>query len=234
VAEEAKRPLISLTCSDIGTDPAQIERRLQFWFELAKSWGAILLLDDADVYMEQRTVSDLERNNLVASFLRKLEYYQGILFLATNRVGTFDEAFLSRIDIPIYYPDFTSAQREKIWNSFFWKLERERENELRVHRSARSLIKDDQVLLSLEWNAREIRNAFQTAVALAEVENKKGDDGLIAVTAEHIRKVVELSKGFKDYLKELYQKNEAERAAQRGIRYDQFGKDEVVSGKAPV
>lgn len=90
MAEEAKRPLISLTCSDIGTDPALIERRLQFWFKLAKSWGAVLLLDEADVYMEQRTVSDLKRNNLVASFLRTLEYYQGILFLTTNRVGAFD------------------------------------------------------------------------------------------------------------------------------------------------
>lgn len=158
VAEEMKRPLLSLTCADIGTDPAKVDQKLEFWFKLAKNWGAILVLDEADVYMEQRSISDMPRNNLVAGFLRKLEYYQGILFLTTNRVGTFDEAFLSRIDVPIYYPEFNEAQRVGIWNTFFSKLEREREKDIRVSRPARTFVREDDTLLSLKWNAREIRN----------------------------------------------------------------------------
>ncbi|KAK4540421.1 hypothetical protein LTR36_009278 [Oleoguttula mirabilis] len=114
VAQEARRPLISLTCADIGTAASSVELTLEYWFKVAKQWGAILLLDEADVYMDRRTTADLERNNLVAGFLRALEYYQGILFLTTNRIGTFDEAFLSRIDVPIYYPNFTNEQRLRI------------------------------------------------------------------------------------------------------------------------
>ena len=45
----------------------------------------MLLLDEADVYLERRSINDLMRNSLVSIFLRLLEYFQGILFLTTNR-----------------------------------------------------------------------------------------------------------------------------------------------------
>lgn len=51
----------------------------------------------------------------VVVFLRVLEYYQGILFLTTNRVGAFDEAFKSRIHISLYYPELAKPQSLKIW-----------------------------------------------------------------------------------------------------------------------
>jgi hypothetical protein len=44
----------------------------------------VLLLDEADVFMEARSSHDLDRNKLVAIFLRLLEYFEGIMFLTTN------------------------------------------------------------------------------------------------------------------------------------------------------
>jgi hypothetical protein len=41
----------------------------------------------------------IERNALVSVALRILEYHRGVLFLTTNRIKTFDEAFLSRFSI---------------------------------------------------------------------------------------------------------------------------------------
>jgi hypothetical protein len=55
-----------LTCSDIGTAPSEIEANLTKHFKTAKSWGAVLLIDEADVFMERRTAADLNRNSLVA------------------------------------------------------------------------------------------------------------------------------------------------------------------------
>lgn len=55
-----------LTSSDIGTDPAQVEINLTRNFKTAMSWQAVLLIDEADVFMERRTVQDLVRNSLVA------------------------------------------------------------------------------------------------------------------------------------------------------------------------
>jgi hypothetical protein len=158
VSEETKRPLISLTSADIGTDPASVEDQLRYWFKLAKAWSAILLLDEADVFLERRSATDLVRNNLVAIFLRTLEYYQGIFFLTTNRIGTFDEAFISRIDVPIYFPALTNPQRIQIWSIFFRKLEEERQDKIRVAGHLKYYIEEDRDLLGLEWNGREIRS----------------------------------------------------------------------------
>ncbi|KAK1986902.1 hypothetical protein LZ30DRAFT_704174 [Colletotrichum cereale] len=116
-----------------------------------------MLIDEADIYMERREIQDLERNHLVAGFLRALEYYKGILFLTTNRVGTFDEAFISRIHIQIYYPPFREEERHKVWNSFFEKLEEDRETTMRIMQSTKDYIQSED-LRNLEWNGREIRN----------------------------------------------------------------------------
>jgi SpoVK/Ycf46/Vps4 family AAA+-type ATPase len=64
--------------------------------ECAERWKAVLLLDEADVYLSQQS-HDRLYNSLVLVFLRKLEYYEGIMFLTTNRLKDFDEAILSRL-----------------------------------------------------------------------------------------------------------------------------------------
>lgn len=157
IAEYTERPLLSLTCSDIGVKPETIEENPIKWFKAAESWGAIMLIDEADIYMEERRVQDIERNHLVAGFLRALEYYKGILFLTTNRVGTFDEAFMSRIHIQIHYPEFEDEERDRVWGSFFQKLEEDRETTMRITQSARDYVQSEE-LRALKWNGRQIRN----------------------------------------------------------------------------
>lgn len=158
IAANAERPLLTVTCADVGTDPHLIENNLITFFKRAKAWNAILLIDEADIFMEHRRVQDIERNSLVAGFLRAMEYYQGILFLTTNRVGMFDEAFISRINLTIYYPPFSARARAEVWGSFFTKLEREREGKIRVHDNTRAYVEESEELNQLQWNGREIRN----------------------------------------------------------------------------
>lgn len=156
VAELTQRPFLSITCGDLGVDPEAVERKLGRWPKRAELWGAILLLDEADVYLESRISQDLQRNTLVSIFLPALEYYQGLLFLTTNRVGTFDPAFVSRIHVVIHYPDFTDEKRGQIWDIFFNKLERERGNIKFTQRSV-DYAKESKEIQSLGWNGREIR-----------------------------------------------------------------------------
>lgn len=66
VANYTRRPLLSLTVADIGTDEQTMEDNLHQWFEMAASWDAIILIDEADVFLEKRTVADLQRNSLVS------------------------------------------------------------------------------------------------------------------------------------------------------------------------
>lgn len=103
VAMENHKPLFVITCGDLGLSPYEVEMSLKNVFRLAHLWDCVLLLDEADVFLSQRSQHDMKRNALVSVFLRVLEYYNGLLFLTTNRVGTIDEAFKSRIHLSLYY-----------------------------------------------------------------------------------------------------------------------------------
>lgn len=234
IAADANRPLLTLTSADIGTNSHIVEQNLMRWFKLATSWKAIMLIDEADIYMEHRKVQDLERNNLVASFLRAMEYYKGILFLTTNRVGTFDEAFLSRINLTIYYPPFSAKDREAVWESFFSKLERERDDKMRIQQSTRDYVAEATEILDLKWNGREIRNAFQTAVALAEVEGDTDQRGRILIKKEHIRATVDMARAFKKYMKDLNRKDDDAMATARGNRFDSIYYEKSPQPETPI
>lgn len=221
IANFTERPLLSLTCSDIGVEPTEIEANLLKWFKLAEKWGAIMLIDEADIYMEQRQVQDIARNHLVAGFLRALEYFKGILFLTTNRVGTFDEAFISRIQVQLYYPEFGDDDRDKVWDTFFQKLEEDRETTMRIPQSTKDYVQSRE-LRELKWNGREIRNAFQVAVALAESQGEKDREGRVLIKRDHLKATVQMSKEFKDYLLKLHKQDPGKRAAMLGNRYDIF------------
>lgn len=95
VAETTRKPLYTVSAGQLGTTAENVEERLVRTLELAQMWGAVLLLDEAEVFLQQRSVADMERNALVSIFLRQLEYYQGILILTTNMPEQCDAAFES-------------------------------------------------------------------------------------------------------------------------------------------
>jgi AAA+ superfamily predicted ATPase len=86
ISELLKCPLYMASAGELGTDSRFLESELQKILDICHAWGAILLLDEADVFLEKRNMHDIHRNALVSIFLRQLEYFQGILFLTTNRV----------------------------------------------------------------------------------------------------------------------------------------------------
>ncbi|KAI5247435.1 P-loop containing nucleoside triphosphate hydrolase protein [Aureobasidium subglaciale] len=118
VAEEMKVPLFNMSAGDLGMDSKFIEARLLTVLGMCTRWNAVLLLDEADIFLEERSRHEVERNKLVSIFLRVLEYHEGIMFLTTNRVATFDPAFQSRIHISIDYPDLSPESRRTIWENF--------------------------------------------------------------------------------------------------------------------
>lgn len=78
-----------------------------------------------------------------------MEFYDGILFLTTNRIGAFD--------VKLYYRPFTSEERQRIWQTFIDKLMKDRGSSMRVSIDAKDFIKGKQ-MKELKWNGREIRN----------------------------------------------------------------------------
>ena len=72
VADYTHRPLFPITCGDIGETAKEVEYNLERNFSLAHRWGCVLLLDEADVFLQARDKEDMRRNSVVSVFLRKL------------------------------------------------------------------------------------------------------------------------------------------------------------------
>jgi SpoVK/Ycf46/Vps4 family AAA+-type ATPase len=109
-------------------------------------------------------------------FLRLIEYYQGILFLTTNRLDEFDDAFQSRIHLTVNYQPLTDVKRAAIWKNLLDQI-------TPGHWAAEAVAR-----LSREYNinGREIKNLIRTAAALAE------HDGVL-LSEEHIQTVFNLN-----------------------------------------
>ena len=67
------------TAGDLGLTPETVEKELDDKFHLASTWDCVLLLDEADVFLAQRTRKDLQRNALVSGRYRKWPKCRGIL-----------------------------------------------------------------------------------------------------------------------------------------------------------
>lgn len=182
---------------------------------------------------------------IVVVFLRVLEYYQGILFLTTNRVGAFDEAFKSRIHISLYYPELAKPQSLKIWEM---NLERAKKIDLertRTQTMPGMIIDEEDIRAYAEihwienqrgvgkWNGRQIRNAFQTASALALYEAhgknlirlRENPDGEITppqLKRKHFEKVAKATTQFGEYMEATIGKDDADASHFRGDRTDHF------------
>lgn len=189
IAAYTNRPLYSITCGDIGLVPREAEGVLEQHTLRADKWGCVLLLDEADVFLMQRTWKEIQRNALVSVFLRQLEYYSGILFLTTNRPGTIDEAFKSRIHVSLRYPGIDLNATRQMWENILNRLEKENETaEVKIEFNREKLLTFAEqhyrrrVTCHSCWNGRQIRNAFQTALALGHAvrQNLLRENGITA------------------------------------------------------
>ncbi|OBT65924.1 hypothetical protein VE03_05483 [Pseudogymnoascus sp. 23342-1-I1] len=189
IAELLKCPLYMVSAGELGTDPRTLEAELQKILDISMTWGCVLLLDEADVFLEKRTIQDIHRNALVSIFLRLLEYFQGILFLTTNRVETFDDAFQSRIHIALRYGELSAKAKKAVFQMFVEKV--------RVLEGTATMPFTDADFTDLakhNLNGRQIKNTVRTAQALAV--NQKEPLSMV-----HIRRVLDVALAFERDLK---------------------------------
>ncbi|MCH2221627.1 MAG: ATP-binding protein, partial [Dechloromonas sp.] len=113
-SEIIKRPLYRVHSGQLGLNVAAMETALKDVLTRAQRWGAVMLIDEADVYIKKRD-DNITMNAVVGVFLRVLEYFNGLLFLTTNRVDDIDEAIVSRCIALIRFQAPHREDRRKIW-----------------------------------------------------------------------------------------------------------------------
>ena len=173
VAEVLHRPLYYVTMGELGVNPEDLEERLSDVLDLCAGWNALAVLDEADVFLEARSNSDLIRNAMVCVMLRVLEYHPGILFLTTNRVRSIDPAFESRITIAIRYESLNLDARRKVWSAQLDSISALASSDIDVN-----------ALAQQDLNGRQIKNAVQLALCLASDQQSPLTHAILIKTLE--------------------------------------------------
>ncbi|THU89807.1 P-loop containing nucleoside triphosphate hydrolase protein [Dendrothele bispora CBS 962.96] len=216
VAESLERPLYMVGSSEMSHTPSNLEENLRRILKLASVWDAVLLIDEADVFLEKRSLNELYRNSLVSVALRMLEYHRGVLFLTTNRIKSFDEAFYSRFSIAISYPELDEEGRFAVWSAFIKLAGGQVVDD---SRDGVSLSKSDlRELASKPFNGRIIKNVVRTSKALAIAWGE-------SLNRTHIDQVVETQEKF---LQDFEQSTAASKLA-HDIRTQVAGREDVIT-----
>ncbi len=180
-AENEERPLYSVQCSQLGTEPDDLEKALMQVFARAKRWDAVMLLDEADVYVHERG-NDMQQNAIVGVFLRVLEYQATVLFLTTNRPEDVDDAIASRCIARLNYVPPASEDAKRIW---------------RVLSDSSRIKIDDEVIEAVvfenpEMTGRDIKNLLKLARLMPEAA-----DGITKDMVEYVKQFKPTGKVFR-------------------------------------
>jgi hypothetical protein len=128
-SEVVGKPLYRVHSGQLGTSATSVQANLSEILHRAARWDSILLLDEADVYIRCRD-NDLQHNAIVAEFLRTLEYFNGLLFMTTNRIDDVDDAILSRCIAIIQYEMPSREDAIRLWKTLAAQIDADLPDEL--------------------------------------------------------------------------------------------------------
>lgn len=157
-SEKVERPLYTVQCSQLGISAEDLEKNLSEVLSRAQRWRAVLLIDEADVYIRDRG-EDVNQNAIVGVFLRVLEYYKGILFMNTNRQALIDDAILSRATVHLVYGTPSPKNALLIWA-------------IMSRRYGVSIVPADMARQYPNSSGRDIRNACRLAAIVASGDGR--------------------------------------------------------------
>ncbi|CAG9981206.1 unnamed protein product [Clonostachys byssicola] len=233
IADSCGRPLLRINADNLINSKESVENALARALNLSERWKAVALIDEADIFLEQRSRYCNTRNSFVTgllsiysylidicltrikAFLRILEYYRGILFLTTNRVNSFDRALKSRIQVAIHYPALDAKSRKELWQIFLSKA------------SATGQPKDiwadiAEKFASEVLNGRQIRDSVRIAQASALGEGTE-------IETRHLNNALQLLRKFEDEFEKGRLEEDRPRKRPRRARYrdeDEYGDED--------
>ncbi|KAI1756019.1 P-loop containing nucleoside triphosphate hydrolase protein [Xylaria castorea] len=165
-------PLYKITCADLGTDLDVLENRLQEICLRAANWKALLLLDEADMFIRARDMQDLRQYAVVSIFLHHLDESEALLFITSARVDGLDQALESRVTMPIQLPDMDFEAQQRIWRDLIWRLENPPEAQKKIWEQFVKFdlgVAEDGAYTNM--NGRQIKTCITAALTLARKEN---------------------------------------------------------------
>lgn len=158
-----------------------------------------------------------------------LEYYNGILFLTTNRTGVLDEAIKSRIHLHLGFDDLNEHQTVEIFKNNIARLRARDQQRTNAMPGQRPLMIDEVGIISFarkhyqthttamgRWNGRQIRNAFVVASSLANFQAGKQPPGWQPqLRVEHFNTVLDATLEYDRYRQSILMESDDAMAFRR-------------------
>lgn len=187
-------------------DPSRLELELRGTLLRAANWGAILLLEDADLFA-QDCGHKLQQNALMSILIHQLDLSDALVILATSHPSRHDKCFESRISLPLYFAPLNFGYQQNIWLDVLESLRSSLDLKLngKSYLVCKYFIEND--LKGLHggdhkgMNGRQIELCLRAALALAR--DRDGDGGgEISLKDDDIKKVLALGRDFRSRLKD--------------------------------
>jgi hypothetical protein len=112
IAKALEKPLIVKRASDLlGPYVGMTEKHIAEMYKQAQEDGAVLLLDEADSFLRDRSMAQQGWEvTQVNEMLTQMEDYEGIFICSTNLVDNLDSASLRRFDLKIFFDYLNNDQ----------------------------------------------------------------------------------------------------------------------------
>jgi len=111
VASTVNKRLFCIDLPKLVEERASVESNLDAIFREARLLDAVLFFDECEQIFLSRSLG----NDAIPVLLTRLEQYDGVAILATNREETLDEALARRVVAKIDFGKPTASAREQIW-----------------------------------------------------------------------------------------------------------------------
>jgi SpoVK/Ycf46/Vps4 family AAA+-type ATPase len=117
IAKSIERPLIIKKASDLVSKyVGETEQNMAAMFKEATTEKAVLLLDEADSFLQARSMAQRSYEvTEVNEMLQQMERFEGVFVCTTNLIDRIDEAALRRFTFKIQFKPLTREQREKMF-----------------------------------------------------------------------------------------------------------------------
>ena len=116
-----------------------------------------------------------------------LEYYEGILFLTTNRIRTFDVAVQSRVNLAVHFSDMSEKEQRRVFRMFLDQVD---ERKIKDRSKIMDWVDED---FRDRFNGRDIRNILSSAIAIARAQGRP-------LELKDIKTMRDSKRKFKEYL----------------------------------
>ncbi|PKK42561.1 hypothetical protein CI102_13599 [Trichoderma harzianum] len=174
IAELAQKQLLQVKCSQ----PDITAEYLKSMFHVGGHWRPLLMFEDAEALLKQRSLDGVPCNTLASDFLREVELFDGLIILTSKSAGDLDELLKSRSRLTVHYETLTQPRRAQVWRNFLRQLDPLGEGNIDFDGINARMDELSEKVMS----EHQICNAIITAWQLAQFQGKM-------MTIDHLRYV---------------------------------------------